>query len=154
MRPPPPDRPLTGAATDWLAALGSYQAHCCLSFTLMAKEFSRASRVAEQIHRELSELIRLELKDPRVSLVTLTDVEVSPDYAHAKVFYTSLTDEAQRAEVERGLKHSASFLRRELGRRIRIHNIPELHFIYDASVERGTRLAHLIEEAVKSDRHE
>lgn len=124
----------------------------------MGKEFSRASRVSEQIHRELSELIRLELKDPRLSghlgLVTLTDVEVSPDYAHAKVFYTSLANEEQRAQIARGLKHSASFLRRELGKRIRIHNIPELHFVYDASVERGTRLAHLIDEAVKSDHRE
>lgn len=121
----------------------------------MAKEFSRSCRVSEQIHRELSELIRLELKDPRlsakISLVTLTDVEVTPDYAHAKVFYTSLAGEEHRQDIERGLAHSASFLRRELGKRIRIHHIPELHFIYDASVERGTRLSHLIEEAVKSD---
>lgn len=121
----------------------------------MPKDFSRSSRVSEQIHRELSELIRLELKDPRLSpkmsLVTITDVEVTPDYAHAKVFYTSLAGEEHRAEIERGLSHSAGFLRRELGRRIRIHHIPELHFVYDASVERGTRLSHLIEEAVKSD---
>lgn len=120
----------------------------------MAKEFSRSSRVSEQIHRELSELIRLELKDPRVSLVTLTDVEVTPDYAHAKVFYTTLANEEQRRVIEQGLKHSASFLRRELGRRIRIHHTPELHFVYDASVERGSRLAQLIDEAVKSDHHE
>ena len=120
----------------------------------MAKEFSRSSRVSEQIHRELSELIRLELKDPRVALVTLTDVEVTADYAHAKVFYTSLAGEDKREEVERGLRHAASFLRRELGRRIRIHTLPELHFVYDASVERGTRLSQLIDEAVKSDQHE
>jgi ribosome-binding factor A len=121
----------------------------------MAKEFSRSSRVSEQIHRELSELIRLEIKDPRISakisLVTLTDVEVTADYAHAKVFYTTLAGEEHRQEIERGLKHSAGFLRRELGRRIRIHHIPELHFVYDASVERGTRLSNLIDAAVKSD---
>jgi ribosome-binding factor A len=120
----------------------------------MAKEFSRSSRVSEQIHRELSELIRLELKDPRVALVTLTDVEVTADYAHAKVFYTSLAGEDKRQEIERGLRNAASFLRRELGRRIRIHTLPELHFVYDASVERGTRLSQLIDEAVKSDQHE
>jgi ribosome-binding factor A len=121
----------------------------------MAKEFARSSRVSEQIHRELSELIRLELKDPRlsskVSLVTLTGVEVTPDYAHAKVFYTSLAGEEHRQDIEQGLKHSAGFLRRELGRRIRIHHIPELHFVFDASVERGTRLSSLIDAAVKSD---
>ena len=121
----------------------------------MAKEFSRSSRVSEQIHRELSELIRLELKDPRlaakIALVTLTDVEVTPDYAHAKVFYTTLTGEKDREEIDRGLKHSAGFLRRELGKRIRIHHLPELHFVYDASVERGTQLSALIDQAVKSD---
>ncbi|HTY02254.1 MAG TPA: 30S ribosome-binding factor RbfA [Rhodocyclaceae bacterium] len=121
----------------------------------MAKEFSRSNRVSEQIHRELSELIRLEIKDPRVgpkmSLVTVTGVEVTPDYAHAKVFYTTLASEQERAEIERGLKHSAGFLRRELGRRIRIHHIPELHFVYDASVERGSRLTSLIDEAIKAD---
>lgn len=121
----------------------------------MAKEFSRASRVAEQIHRELSELIRLEIKDPRLSaqigLVTLTGVEVTPDYAHAKVFFTTLAEPEQRTEIERALKRSAGFLRRELGRRVRIHHSPELHFIFDASVERGTQLTQLIDEAVRSD---
>jgi len=117
----------------------------------MPKEFSRAERVAEQIRRELAEMIRLELKDPRVSLVTLTDVEISPDYTHAKVFYTTLAGEEQRQAIERGLKHAAGFLRRELGRRVRIHHTPELHFVYDASVERGSHLSQLIDEAVKAD---
>ena len=120
----------------------------------MPKEFSRAERVAEQIRRELAELIRLELKDPRVALVTLTDVEISPDYAHAKVFYTSLAEAGQRADIERGLKHASGFLRREIGRRVRIHHTPELHFVYDASVERGTQLSQLIDVAVKSDHRE
>lgn len=115
------------------------------------KGFSRADRVSEQIRRELADLIRLELKDPRVNLVTLTDVEVSPDYAHAKVFYTTLAGETQREEIARGLKRSAGFLRRELGRRVRIHQTPELHFVYDTSVERGSQLSQLIDEAVRSD---
>ncbi len=122
----------------------------------MPKEYSRASRVSEQIHRELSDLIRSEIKDPRlrsvISLVTITDVEVTPDYAHAKVFYTSLAGEGQRPLIEEGLKRSAGFLRRELGRRVRIHHIPELHFVYDASIERGVRLSHLIDEAVGPDK--
>ena len=121
----------------------------------MPKEFSRADRVAGQIRRELAEVIHLEMKDPRLGsalrLVTLTDVELSPDYAHAKVFYTTLAPEDQRAELDRGLKHAAGFLRRELGRRVRIHHTPELHFVYDASVERGSHLSHLIDEAVKAD---
>ena len=116
--------------------------------------FSRGDRVAEQIQRELAELIRLELKDPRVVMVTLTGVEISPDYTHAKVYYTTLTDDAHRAEIQKGLQRGAGFLRRELGRRVRIHHTPELHFVYDASVERGTRLSRLIDQAVGSDRDE
>lgn len=122
------------------------------------KSFSRSERVNEQIRRELADLIRTGLKDPRLSahvkLVTLTDVEVTADYAHAKVFYTSLSSPEQREAVDRGLKAAAGFLRRELGRRIRIHQIPELHFHYDESVERGTHLSQLIDEAVKSDQHD
>lgn len=118
----------------------------------MAKEPSRVHRVAEQIRRELADLLRLEVKDPRVSFVTLTAVEVSPDYAHAKVFYTTLADSAARAAIEAGLRHAGGFLRRELAHRIRIHTTPELHFVYDESVERGVRLSHLIDEAVDADR--
>jgi ribosome-binding factor A len=118
-------------------------------------EFSRGERVAEQIRRDLVDLLR-QVKDPRVAqllpLVTLTDIEVTPDYAHAKVFYTSLAGEERAAEVARGLAHAAGFLRRELGRRLHIHHIPELHFVFDASVERGTRLSQLIDAAVESDK--
>ena len=117
--------------------------------------FSRGDRVAEQIRRDLVDLLR-QVKDPRVAqmlpLVTLTDVEVTPDYAHAKVFYTVLADETQHPTVARGLQSAAIFLRRELGRRLHIHHIPELHFVFDASVERGTRLSRLIDEAVESDK--
>ncbi len=116
----------------------------------MPKDFSRSSRVVEQIKRELAELIRLELKDPRVKFVTLTDVEITPDYAHAKVFFTVLQTE-KRAEIEHGLTRSSSFLRRELGKRIRIHTLPELHFVYDPSVEQGARMSLLIDEAIRSD---
>ena len=116
--------------------------------------FTRGDRVAEQIRRDLVDLLR-QVKDPRVAqllpLVTITDIEVTPDYAHAKVFYTSLAGKERAAEVARGLAHASGFLRRELGRRLHIHHIPELHFVFDASVERGTRLSHLIDEAVASD---
>ena len=119
----------------------------------MPAGFSRSDRVAEQIRRELAELIRLELKDPRVNLVTITGVEVTPDYAHAKVFYTTLAPADQRAELERGLKRSSGFLRREIGRRVKIHHNPELHFVFDASVEHGSHLSQLIDKAVASDNH-
>ncbi len=117
----------------------------------MAREFSRSQRVVEQIRRELAELIRLELKDPRVGFITLTDVEITPDYAHAKVFFTSMSGAADVPEILQGLQRAAGFLRRELGRRIRIHTVPELHFHYDRSVEEGSRLSQLIDETVRAD---
>ena len=118
----------------------------------MPKEFSRGQRVAEQIRRELAELIRLEVKDPRVGFISLTDVELTPDYAHAKVFFTSMTGEQGLDEILAGLRRASGFLRRELGRRVRIHTTPELHFQYDRSVEEGSRLSSLIDRAVSEDR--
>lgn len=116
--------------------------------------FARGDRVAEQIRRDLAELLRA-VKDPRLArwlpLVTLTAVEVTPDYAHAKVYYTSLADAAHADEIAAGLAHAAGFLRRELGRRLHIHHIPELSFVYDASVERGMRLTRLIDELSRED---
>ena len=117
----------------------------------MPKEFSRSQRVVEQIRRELAELIRLEVKDPRVGFITLTGVEITPDYAHAKVFFTSMTGEQGLDEILVGLRRASGFLRRELGKRIRIHTLPELHFHYDASVERGSRMSQLIDEVVRAD---
>ncbi|PKO83613.1 MAG: ribosome-binding factor A [Betaproteobacteria bacterium HGW-Betaproteobacteria-11] len=118
--------------------------------------FARSDRISEQVRRELADLLRFHLKDPRIAaklaLVTVTDVEVTPDYAHAKVFYTSMAGEEANVILDEGLKRSAGFLRRELGRRIRLHQIPELHFIYDESIERGARLSQLIDEAVGSER--
>jgi len=110
------------------------------------KAFQRSDRVAEQVRRDLADLIRTELKDPRVGMVSLTAVELTPDYAHAKVFFATLNSE-HLEEVERGLKRAAGFLRRELGRRIHIHTLPELHFVYDSSLERGASMSALIEQA-------
>jgi ribosome-binding factor A len=119
-----------------------------------AHGFARTDRITEQIRRDLSELLR-QVKDPRVAhllpLVTITDVEITADYTHAKVFYTSLAEAERATEIAKGLRHAAGFLRRELGRRLRIHHIPELHFTFDSSVERGTRLSRLIDEVVAAD---
>ncbi|MCL1861160.1 MAG: 30S ribosome-binding factor RbfA [Proteobacteria bacterium] len=117
----------------------------------MPKEFSRGQRVAGQIHRELAELIRQEVKDPRVSFVSLTDVELTPDYAHAKVFFTAMGGVDSVPGILEGLRHASGFLRRELGKRIRIHTLPELHFHYDRSVEEGSRLSQLIDQTVRED---
>lgn len=117
----------------------------------MPKEYSRSQRVAEQVRRELAELIRLEVKDPRVGFITLTDVEITPDYAHAKVFFTSMRGEEGLDDILTGLRRASGFLRRELGKRVRIHTLPELHFHYDPSVERGSRMSQLIDQVVRDD---
>ena len=112
------------------------------------KGFSRKDRVAEQIRRELAELIRTELKDPRVGMISLTDVEVTADYAHAKVFFSTLAGSEHLEDVMVGLQKASGFLRRELGKRISIHMTPQLHFVFDQSLERGADLSKLIQEAL------
>ncbi len=111
----------------------------------MAKDFSRSDRVAEQIQRELADLLQFEVKDPRVSMVTLTDVEVSRDMAHAKIFYSAL---AGTPELQLGLEKSAGFLRSQLSKRMLVRSVPQLHFVYDASIEYGMKLSRLIDEAL------
>jgi ribosome-binding factor A len=109
---------------------------------------ARLARIADQIQRELSELIRLELRDPRVKLVTITGVELARDQSHAKVYFTMLgpADEAKACGV--ALAHAAGFLRAGLAHRLTTRSVPELHFAYDDSIERGVRLSRLIDEAV------
>ena len=114
------------------------------------KGFDRRDRICEQIRRELAELIRTELKDPRVGMVSITGVEISADYAHAKVFFSSMSGREHLDSVLAGLNQASGFLRRELGRRITIHNPPQLHFVYDESLERGADLSKLIQQAVST----
>jgi ribosome-binding factor A len=108
----------------------------------------RPQRLGDLIQRELSELIRLELRDPRVGMLTITSVDVSPDMSHAKVFFTVL-DKATLPQTTEGLARSAGFLRSQLARRISMYTTPELRFVYDESVERGDRLSRLIDSTKK-----
>jgi ribosome-binding factor A len=105
---------------------------------------NRGFRVADQIQRDLSELIR-ELKDPRIGLLTLQAVEVSPDYAHAKVFFSVLVGDV--AETEVALNEAAGFLRNGLFKRLQIHTVPTLHFQFDRTTERAAELSALIQQA-------
>lgn len=114
----------------------------------MPKDYSRTLRIADQIQRELADLIRNELKDPRIGMITLTGVDVSQDYAHAKIFYTTLRSESDNFLIQNGLENAAGFLRSQLLHRLKLRVIPQLHFIYDKSIERGARLSQLIDEAV------
>jgi ribosome-binding factor A len=117
----------------------------------MPKEFSRTRRVGDQMQRELAELIRDEVKDPRVGMVTVSGVEVSRDLGHAKV-YVTVMDEGAAQETVAALNRAAGFLRHALGQSMRIRTVPQLHFHYDESIERGSRLSSLIDDAIASDR--
>jgi ribosome-binding factor A len=107
----------------------------------------RPRKVADLIQRELSELIRLEVRDPRVGMLTITSVDVSPDLSHAKVFFTILNKE-HLAETLQGLQRAAGFLRSQLAHRMKLYTTPELRFAYDESVERGDHLSRLIDSVL------
>ncbi|MCB1776052.1 MAG: 30S ribosome-binding factor RbfA [Candidatus Competibacteraceae bacterium] len=115
------------------------------------KTIPRTRRIGEQLRRELAELIRDELRDPRLMLVSMTSIEVSRDLAQAKVYVTLLDDPATRAERVAELNRAAPMLRRELGRRMRLRTIPKLEFRYDEVVEHGAHLSALIDAAVAAD---
>ena len=118
----------------------------------MPKDFPRARRVADQMQRELSELIRLEVKDPRVGMLTITEVEVTRDMDHAKVFFTTLGGKPEHDACLEGLQRASGFLRTQLSQRMQLRQVPKLSFVYDHSVERGVQLSQLIETAVAEDR--
>ena len=117
----------------------------------MKKHSQRAQRVGEQIQRELAQMLRDEVKDPRVGRVTITAVEVSPDLSHAKVFVTHLAGREHADEALGALARTVGFLRTELSHRMQLYSVPQLHFAYDDSIESGMRLSKLIDEAVAAD---
>ena len=120
----------------------------------MPKEFSRTRRVGEQMQRELAQLIQQEIKDPRIGMLTVLSVEVSRDLSHAKVYVSSLSSEEDMQQSLQILTRASGFLRHEIGRRIKLRIIPELHFVHDKSIERGNRLSSLIDAAIASDKKE
>src|SRR3990172_12511053 len=117
----------------------------------MPRAFNRSERVAGQIRRELAQLIQHEVKDPAIGFISLSDVEVTRDLAHAKVFIT-VFDSDKAASTLAALRHAAGYLRHRLGQEMRIRSVPELHFHHDASVETGQRMDNLIDAALASDR--
>ncbi len=117
----------------------------------MAREFKRTDRVGSQLQRELSELIRQELDDPRLGLITIQEVRVVRDFSQAKVFFTVMAGELSSQETANVLNDAAAFLRHELGAKLRLRTVPELQFSHDDSIEAAERLSALIEKAVKSD---
>ncbi len=112
--------------------------------------YARTDRVGQQMQREIAELVRLQINDPRVKLVTITGVEVARDYSHAKIFFTRL--DGKHDEALKGLERASGFLRSQLSRSLKLRIMPQLHFVYDASVENGSYLSQLIDKAVASDK--
>ncbi|HEY1329587.1 MAG TPA: 30S ribosome-binding factor RbfA [Casimicrobiaceae bacterium] len=117
----------------------------------MKRHSARAQRIADQVQRELADLLANQVKDPRVGRVTVTHVDVSPDYSHATVHFTHLAGKGHAKEAITALSRTAGFLRSELARRLDMYSVPQLHFAYDDSIEAGMRLSSLIDEAVAED---
>lgn len=113
------------------------------------KAFPRAKRVAQQIQRALSELIRREMRDPRLGMVTLTEVRMSPDLSYAQIYYSVLG--ADRDKAQEILNAAAEMLRGPLGRALKLRHAPELRFVADELIESGARLSALINKAVSED---
>ncbi len=118
----------------------------------MPREFPRARRVEEQLKRLLSDLVRREIKDPRVGLITITSVEVSRDLTHANVYFTPFAGVGDAKAALEALRHASGFLRHQVRNLMRLRVAPELEFHIDDSIERGARLSALIHDAVEGDR--
>jgi len=114
----------------------------------MSRELSRSRRLAEQIKRNLSEIVRRELKDPRVQFLTITGVDVSRDFSHAKIYFSLLQPDADPGPAQAALDRAAGFVRAQLGRSMHVRQVPELHFVHDASLSEGARITSLIDDAV------
>ncbi len=124
----------------------------------MPADYSRGRRVGELIQRELGTLLTREIKDPRLSLISITAVDVTRDMGLAKVFYTIInidkdddTVSEHKKQVKQALKKASGFLRYELGKRIQLRVVPILDFRYDVSIEHGIHLSQLIDNAVSDD---
>ncbi|CDZ75923.1 Ribosome-binding factor A [Legionella massiliensis] len=111
----------------------------------MSNEFKRTDRVAEMMQRKLSQLIQQEIKDPRLpAFVTISSVKVAADLSHAKVYFTVLDENIKQTTAI--LNSAASYLRTALARSVKLRTVPQLHFIYDESIEYGRRLSRLIDD--------
>ena len=107
---------------------------------------TRAGRVADQLRAEISDLLTREVHDPGIGFLTITHVKVTPDLQVARLYYTTLGDARARRETERALQRVTPFLRRHLGRRLRLKRVPELEFFFDEAIERGDRVERILQE--------
>ena len=117
----------------------------------MPRDFPRTRRVGEQLQRELATLVRDEIDDPRLGMVSISAVEVSRDLSHAKVYFSTLGEQQDADASLEVLQGAAGFLRRLLGQRMVMRHVPQLHFKQDHSLEQGARLSALIDSVVRTD---
>ncbi|WP_194757290.1 30S ribosome-binding factor RbfA [Aliidiomarina indica] len=118
----------------------------------MKKEFSRTDRFSQQMQREIAMILQREIKDPRVVMPTVSDVEVSRDLAYAKVFVTFLQDDEEQVKIAlKVLNEASGFIRSLLGKRIKSRITPDLRFVHDESLNEGIRMAKLVREARERD---
>lgn len=120
----------------------------------MAREFGRPQRLADYLRKELAQIIQREMRDPRLGMVGVTDVEVSKDLMHAKVFVTVFGKDTHEAMIEplKVLNHAAGFLRSQIAQSSTMRITPTLRFYFDESIVRGSHLSHLIDEAIQADK--
>ena len=119
----------------------------------MSREFKRSDRVAQELKKEVAVILQREVKDPRIGMVTVSDVEVSRDLAYAKIFVTFLFDNNQEAIVQgmKGLEKASPYIRTLVGKAMRLRIVPELRFIYDESLVEGMRMSNLVSNVIRED---
>ena len=118
----------------------------------MAKDYSRTDRVGEQYQREIAMIIQREIKDPRLSMATVSAIEVSRDLAYAKVFVTFFEEDPEKLKLSlKILNDAAGFIRSLMGKRVRARIMPELRFMHDPSLNEGIRMSRLVDEAIRND---
>ncbi len=120
----------------------------------MAREYARTDRVGQQIQKEIAVILMREVKDPRLSMTTVSAVEVTRDLAYAKIFVTFFTEDKDEIEVSvEVLNEAAGFIRSLLAKKLRARIMPHLRFVYDKSMAEGVRMGHLVDQAVANDKH-
>lgn len=115
---------------------------------------TRQNKVRQLLKQEVSDIIRREIKDPRLGFLTVTDAEITADLKHSKVYVTILGDEQERKQSMDVLKHAQHFIRQEFGKRVRMKILPDIQFFYDESVDRGVRIFELLEEIKRDDQEQ
>ncbi len=115
------------------------------------KPYSRSDRVAGLIHQVVAELLRTQIKDPRLSGTTITGVKVTRDLRHARIYYTTAGDEHSRQSALRGFEQAHGFVKRELAERVELRYMPELAFFYDESIDTGARIEKLLKSVRRKD---